>query len=337
MTKTPDAFRLTALFLFAALPQLCQAGYFTDREDVRQFIAEVSARQAIPAEELRAALDRATPLPKVIELVKPPASTGVRSWQRYRARFIDRARIEGGLRFWQAHRDALREASARSGVPEEIIVALIGIETVYGRNTGNFSALSALATLAFDYPPRAPLFRHELEELFLLAREQRHPVESYRGSYAGALGYPQFLPSSIRRYAIDGDGDGDVDLRNDPVDAIHSVANFLFEHGWVRGGPIVMPARVANEAAAQPLVDAGILPTLDAAALNAAGVQSDLPAGSGERVTLVDLVSPSAATEYWLGFRNFYVITRYNRSSFYAMIVNDLAQELRRARDAGER
>lgn len=333
MTKTPRILHLCATLLLAALPTACHAGYFTERDDVRQFIAEVSARQGIPAEELRAALERASPVPKVIELVKPPSNPGVRSWQRYRARFIDRARVEGGLRFWQTHRAALHEASSRSGVPEEIIVALIGVETVYGRNTGNFSALSALATLAFDYPPRAQLFRRELEELFLLAREQNHPVDSYKGSYAGALGYPQFLPSSIRRYALDGDRDGDVDLRNSPVDAIHSVANFLFEHGWVRGAPVVLPARADSEAAAQRLVDAGILPTLDGAALQAGGIHSALPADSAERATLVDLVTPGAATEYWLGLRNFYVITRYNRSSFYAMIVSELAQELRRSRE----
>ncbi|MEN3113538.1 lytic murein transglycosylase B [Uliginosibacterium paludis] len=318
--------------LTLTLSAYCSAAYFTDRADVQAFIAEVSARQGIPAAELRTALEGATPLPRVIELVKPPADPGVRSWQRYRSRFIDKARIQGGLSFWRDHQQAIADASARSGVPEEIIVSFIGVETVYGRNTGNFSALSALATLAFDYPPRAPLFRRELEELFLLAREQGHPVESYKGSYAGALGYPQFLPSSIRRYAVDGDRDGDIDLRNSPTDAIYSIANFLVEHGWVPGGKIVMPARIADEAQAARLVAAGILPSLDAASLQAAGVSSMLPADSNEHITFVDLVSPGGPTEYWLGFRNFYVITRYNRSSFYAMVVHDLAQALRSAK-----
>ncbi|MDQ7990562.1 MAG: lytic murein transglycosylase B [Candidatus Dactylopiibacterium sp.] len=322
---------LPALFITLLAP-VAHAGYFTERSDVRAFIAEVSSRQGIPAAELTAALDAATPLPRVIELVKPPADPGVRSWQRYRARFIDNTRIQGGLRFWREHQTALRAASARSGVPEEIIVALIGVETVYGRNTGNFSALSALATLAFDYPPRAPLFRRELEELFLLAREQGHAVESYKGSYAGALGYPQFLPSSIRRYAVGGDGDGRIDLRGSPQDAIFSVASFLAEHGWQRNGPIVLPARIADDDAARRLVDAGILPTLDGARLAAAGVRSALPADSAERVTFVDLATPGQGVEYWLGFRNFYVITRYNRSSFYAMVVNDLAATLSAAR-----
>ncbi len=313
------------------------AAYFTDRNDVQSFIAEVSARQGIPATELSAALDLATPLPRVIELVRPPADPGVRSWQRYRSRFIDKARVNGGLSFWREHQQAIADASARSGVPEEIIVSFIGVETVYGRNTGNFSTLSALATLAFDYPPRAPLFRRELEELFLLAREQGHPVESYKGSYAGALGYPQFLPSSIRRYAVDGDRDGDIDLRNSPTDAIYSIANFLVEHGWVPGGKIVLPARLADESKAAALIAAGILPSLDGAALQAAGVSSELPADSTEHITFVDLVTPGAATEYWLGFRNFYVITRYNRSSFYAMVVHDLAQALRAARSTTPR
>jgi len=318
--------------LLLALSSNVQAAYFTEREDVQRFIVDVSARQGIPANEMSAALEAATPVPRVIELVKPPANPGVRSWQRYRARFIDKARINGGLAFWREHRQALADASGRSGVPEEIIVALIGVETVYGRNTGSFSALAALATLAFDYPPRAELFRHELEELFLLAREQGHPVESYKGSYAGALGYPQFLPSSIRRYAVDGDHDGDIDLKNSPTDAIYSVANFLVEHGWSRGGQIVLPAQVSDEAQARQLVDAGILPSLDGAALQAAGVSSELPPDSSEHVTLVDLITPGVGTEYWLGFRNFYVITRYNRSSFYAMVVHDLARTLRAAR-----
>lgn len=332
MTYRFPALLALLLSLLPAAP--CSAAYFTEREDVQAFIDDVSARQGIPAAELRSALDGASPIPRVIELVKPPSNPGVRSWQRYRSRFIDKARVNGGLAFWREHQQAIADASKRSGVPEELIVSFIGVETVYGRNTGNFSTLSALATLAFDYPPRAELFRRELEELFLLAREQGHPVESYKGSYAGALGYPQFLPSSIRRYAIDGDRDGDIDLRNSPTDAIYSIANFLVEHGWIPGGRIVLPARIQDEAQAARLVAAGILPTLDAAALSEAGVVSELAPGSSEHITFVDLVTPGATTEYWLGFRNFYVITRYNRSSFYAMVVNDLAQALRTARAA---
>lgn len=330
MIRSFTALGLALAALTASVP--ATAGYFTDRDDVKAFIAEVSARQGIPAETLKAALDAAQPLPRVVELVKPPANPGVRSWQRYRARFIDKARINGGLQFWRTHQAALSDASAKTGVPEALIVSFIGVETVYGRNTGSFTALSALATLAFDYPPRAPLFRKELEELFLLAREQGHPVESYKGSYAGALGYPQFLPSSIRRYAVDGDGDGDIDLRNSPVDAIYSVANFLVEHGWVPGGPITTPARLDDETKARELLDAGAVPTLNAPTLAAAGVKSQLPADSEELVTLVDLNTPGVGTEYWLGFRNFYVITRYNRSFFYAMVVNDLAEALKAAR-----
>ena len=311
-----------------------QAGYFTEREDVQAFIHEVSQRQGIPGDELEQALESATPLPRVIELVKPPANPGVRSWQRYRARFIDATRIKGGLQFWQDNASLLNEAEARSGVPAEIIVSLIGVETVYGRNTGNFSALSALATLAFDYPPRASLFRRELEALFVLAREQNRPVQDYRGSYAGALGLPQFLPSSIRNFAVDGDGNGQVELSTSRADAIFSVANFLLKHGWQAGGPIVMPARIEDEIQARALVDAGIKPALDAQALAASGVVSKLQPDSPELITFVDLITPGVGTEYWLGFQNFYVITRYNQSSFYAMVVHDLAQELKAARQA---
>ncbi|NSL54137.1 lytic murein transglycosylase B [Uliginosibacterium aquaticum] len=323
---------LSLAFATFACSLQAHAAYFTERPEVQLFIEEIAARNNLDASVIRNALEGATPLPKVIELVKPPANPGVRSWQRYRARFIDTTRIKGGLSFWQENEATLRAAEARSGVPAEIIVSLIGVETVYGRNTGNFSALSALATLAFDYPPRAELFRRELEALFMLAREQGRDVTSYRGSYAGALGLPQFLPSSVRNFAVDGDNSGQIDLAASTADAIFSVANFLAQHGWQRDGKIVMPARISDESKARELVEAGILPTLDAARLAAGGVRSALPADSRELVTLVDLITPEVGTEYWLGFQNFYVITRYNRSSFYAMIVHDLGQVLKAER-----
>lgn len=320
---------LLALCASLLLPLSAQAGYFSQREDVQSFIRDLAQRENFQPEILQAAFDDAQELPKVIELIRPPSNPGVRSWQRYRPRFINNQRISAGVQFWREHAASLAAAEAKTGVPAEIIVGIIGVETVYGRNMGNFSALSALSTLAFDYPPRAELFRRELEALFLLAREQNRDVRDYRGSYAGALGQPQFLPSSIRNFAVDGDQDGRIDLRESPRDAIFSVGNFLAGHGWQRGARIVMAAQVEDEAQAKVLVDAGILPAVNGQMLRQAGVHSNLPEQASELVTLVDMVSPGFPTEYWLGFQNFYVITRYNRSSFYAMSVHDLGQAVK--------
>ena len=268
---------------------------------------------------------------KAIRFIKPPAKKGIRSWKSYRARFVEPVRIRAGLAFWNDHREALERAEQRFGVPPEIILAILGVETVFGRQTGSFPLVGALATLAFDYPPRAPLFRRELENLFLLAREQGRAPLTYEGSYAGAMGYPQFLPSSIRNYAVDFDGDGRVDLENSPVDAIGSVANYLAAHGWVTGGPVAIRAHVEDSDKAAALIAAGIDPVFSEADFSAHQVLPLAPVPAGETAALIDLETPDEATEHWLGFRNFYVITRYNRSSFYAMAVFGLAQALHSA------
>jgi len=322
---------LPALFLLLAAT--ARADGYAGREDVRAFVAEMATRHAIEPEALTALFAKTAPLPAVLKAIKPPADPGVRSWQAYRQRFIEPRRLAAGREFWQANRATLAKAAALTGVPEEIIVAIIGIETFYGRYTGRFETFAALATLAFDYPPRAELFRRELENLLLLARENARAPKSYRGSYAGAIGLPQFLPSSIRHYAVDFDRNGRIDLEHSVVDAIGSVANFLKEHGWVEGGPITLKVGLdgtANGAGAGPatLIAEGILPTRLPAEKAAFGV--GIPAHTpAEPAALIELVTPRAATEYWLGYRNFYVITRYNRSSFYAMSVFQFAEALR--------
>ncbi|MCM8564769.1 lytic murein transglycosylase B [Thauera linaloolentis] len=305
---------------------------FAERDEARAFADELAARHGFDRDAISAALANARHDATVIRLITPPARKGARSWQNYRARFLDRVRIDGGTAFWQEHDAALERASQQFGVPAEIIVAIIGVETIYGRHTGNFETLSTLATLAFDYPPRAELFRRELEALFLLAREQGRSPADYSGSFAGAIGYPQFLPSSVRAYAVDFDGNGHIDFDSDPIDAIGSVANYLHAHGWQAGAPVAEPARVAAGTDAAPLVAAGIEPALEPEALRDAGVTTLRGDAAAERATLVDLETPGAVTEYWLGYRNFYVITRYNRSSFYAMSVFELAEALRQRR-----
>jgi len=300
-------------------------GDYGNRVEVQQFAHELAEREGLDEAAVKAALASARYQPAVIKAILPPASPTVKSWTRYRARFIDRMRINAGLAFWRANEYWLKRAEDEFGVPASIIVGIIGVETIYGRNTGNFQALSALATLAFDYPPRADLFRRELGELFLLARDQQRPVDSIKGSYAGAIGLPQFLPSSIRRYAVDYDGDGRIDLETSAADAIGSVASFLNQHGWAPGGPVAVPAKVSDPQRAAAAVEAGIEPKFGIEALRQLGIKADTPAAPDLDAALIDLVTPNAPTEYWLGYNNFYVITRYNRSSFYAMTVYQLA------------
>ena len=257
----------------------------------------------------------------------------MRSWRAYRGRFVEPKRIAAGQRFMQLYATELATAEARFGVPVEIIASIIGVETIYGKHMGRFGSFAALTTLAFDYPARAALFRGELEELLLLAREEKRDPLSYTGSYAGALGLPQFLPSSRRRFAIDFDGNGRIDLAGSPADAIGSVANFLAEHGWEKGGPIAVTVRVAGDGV-QALIDEGIAPRRTPEEIQAAGVTL-MPGSAGDPAiaerpaALIDLVTPDAMTEYRLGYRNFHVITRYNRSTFYAAAVMDLAAALR--------
>jgi len=315
--------------LLLAVPAASRAESYDRHPAATIFVQEMSERHGFAADELRTLLAQTRPLPAVLKLIAPPTDPAVRSWPRYRARFVEARRIEAGKRFWRQHAASLARTSAQSGVPAEIIVAILGIETNYGGNTGRFPAFATLATLAFDYPPRAPLFRRELEALLLLAREQGRSPLDYRGSYAGALGLPQFLPSSIRAYAVDGDGDGQIDLFTSAEDAIASIAQFLVRHGWREGGPIALPARVDEEVAdVRTLLAEGIEPRRRPAEMP--GIVADHPGPvPNEAAALIDLVSPNEATEYWLGYRNFYVLTRYNRSSFYAMSVFQLAQALR--------
>jgi membrane-bound lytic murein transglycosylase B len=343
LSRPPRLCALTAplLALLVALlggqPALAQEGHdgsYATRVEARDFARALQAEHGLPEEAVLADLALARRDDEVIRLISPPSRPGVRSWARYRARFIEPVRIRAGMAFWEEHRATLGAAREQYGVPEEIILGILGVETIYGRNTGDFSALSALATLAFDYPPRAELFRRELENLFLLAREQGQPVSAYRGSFAGALGYPQFLPSSIRHFAVDFDGDGRVDLERSPADAIGSIARYLQAHGWQAGAPVAVPARLAGEAPAE-LLAADITPSFLPEELAAHGVRAAKGDNHPEKAALIELASPRTTPEYWLGYQNFYVITRYNRSSFYAMAVFQLAEALRR-RQAGE-
>ena len=301
---------------------------FSAAPEVRDFIAEMHEQYGFDVAHLTRQFDTIHANAAVLRAIQPAAvPEQQRSWQRYRERFLNERRLGNGLRFWQENAAELARAEAIYGVPPEIIVAIIGVETEYGRNMGKFSVLEALATLAFDYPLRAPFFRSELEQFLLMARENGISPLDYKGSYAGALGIPQFMPSSQRRFAVDFDGDDRIDLYHSTRDAIGSVARFLNIHGWQAKAPIAVPASVDDDPSA--LVAAGLKPSMPLQELLKQGVAAK---GDAEQpAALIDLVTPDRPTEYWVGFDNFYVITRYNRSSFYAMSVFQLGEALREA------
>jgi membrane-bound lytic murein transglycosylase B len=304
------------------------------RADVHAFVREMVERHGFVERELAFLFSRARREPAILAAIAPPKDPKARSWQQYRARFVTESRIAEGAEFWRRNAEALERAAREQGVPEEIIVAIIGVETVYGRQMGGWRVIDALSTLAFDYPPRAEFFRGELEQYLLFAREQGLDVFSVRGSYAGAIGIPQFMPGSYRRYAVDFDGHG-ADLRASPADAVGSVANFLARHGWQRGERIQLPARVVGGTAGEAfrgLLEAGLEPSVRLAELKRYGVETRTDLALETPVALIELENAGAPAEYRLGLRNFFVLTRYNRSALYASAVYDLAQEIKAKR-----
>lgn len=290
---------------------------------IPEFIDEMVSKHQFKHDELVQVFQEAQHRQEVIDAMNKPST--LKPWLEYRASFINPKRIDGGIRFWQKHAVALDRAEKLYGVPQEIIIAIIGVETLYGRNAGTYRTLDALTTLTFDYPRRVDFFRSELEQYLLLVREQGFDMLSIRASYAGAMGIPQFMPSSYRKNAVDFNGDGKVDLMSDEEDAIGSVANYLRQYGWKPGEPVAVRAAVADVArpndvgAARSLVAWGEL-----------GVTPQHNIGEGFYAYLLDFTLPDSK-EYWFGFNNFAVITTYNNSSYYAMSVYQLAVELRQS------
>jgi len=294
---------------------------------IPDFIDEMVAKHQFDRDELREVFAHAQHQPAVIEAIsRPPRAM---PWLKYRASFVNKMHVRDGLEFWQENRKSLQRAEKQYGVPQEIIVALIGVETIYGRNMGSFSTLDALTTLAFDYPRRAAFFRDELENYLLLARERQFDVRDVKSSFAGAIGIPQFMPSSYRNYAVDFNRNSTIDLRNEPADAIGSVGNYLKGYGWVRHGLISVPAQVG---------DADGLGAIDAPRSMGDWQTADVTTGTSitvdESARLLDY-TVEEGKEYWLGFNNFEVITRYNNSDYYAMSVFQLAEALKAARKVG--
>jgi len=299
---------------------------YSKNPQLAKFVDDMVSRHQFSKSDLMPLFAQAEKQQKIIDSISRPAERTL-NWGQYRNIFLKDKRIENGAKFWQENREVLERAQKDFGVDIEIIVAILGVETRYGKIQGSYRVIDALSTLAFDYPPRAKFFRKELESFLLLAREQKQDPIDLMGSYAGAMGYGQFISSSYRAYAVDYDQDGFADIWNNPVDAIGSVANYFKQHGWLAGEKIVVPALYAKQ-------DIG---ALNANKLKLGQSVSQLAASgfiSSQAVEQTQKAIPLAleineGMEYWLGLKNFYVITRYNHSHLYAMAVFQLSQAIK--------
>ncbi len=295
-----------------------------DLPAIPEFIDEMVAKHQFRRAELVELFARAEHRPDIIAAITKPAT--LKPWPEYRAAFVNAKRVKLGVAFWAKYEKTLQRAEQEYGVPAEIIVAIIGVETIYGQNAGTFRTLDALTTLAFDYPRRAPFFRAELENYLLLARDQDFNLLGVKSSYAGALGIPQFMPSSYRNYAVDYNGNGKIDLLHEDMDAIGSVANYMKGYGWLANQPVASLANFNVEVCVSDLktprsmaewATLGIVPQL---------ANGNYPAARISDFTLGE------EKEFWLVFNNFEVITKYNNSDFYAMSVWQLAEAIKAAR-----
>jgi membrane-bound lytic murein transglycosylase B len=330
VTRGRRSFLVALAALAVARPAQARSPYL-GRPEVQQFVDELVAAHGFDRTRLERWLRDARNSASVERLMQPPIPFGQRNWLEYRQRYLDPARVQAGVDFWQTHRAALARAEEQFGVPAEIIVAVIGVETYFGRITGNFRTLDVFTTLTFDYLRRADFYRTEFIEFLLLAREQRRDPLTYRGSFAGAIGLPQFMPGSIRRWGVDFDGDGRIDLLASPTDAIGSVANFLVAHGWQRDLPIAFEAE-----ADESIVDAlgrGIEARTTWSAALSAGVTTEALLPLDTAVIVIDLPQLDSNGQpvrtYRVGTVNFSAILHYNRSYFYATAVTELAAAVR--------
>jgi len=308
------------------------AGDLNKRKDIQLFIKEMQQKHGFDKPSLEKLFKKTRMQPSIIKAISRPAER--KPWHAYRPIFITQSRIDLGVEFWNEHADLLKQAQQQYGVDPEIIVGIIGVETRYGRHTGNYRVIDALATLGFDYPPRAKFFRSELKHYLLMTREEKVDPLSLKGSYAGAMGKPQFISSSFRSYAIDFDNDGKRDIWNNSADAIGSVANYLSRHGWKRGEKITQQLNLSVSTDKKLLKEKGLKPKHTIASLRQKGfINIDKNTDDNALAAVINLEGKTAS-EHWLGLNNFYAITRYNHSALYAMAVYQLAQEIRERRQS---
>lgn len=296
-----------------------------ERADVRGFINEMSKKHGFKTGELDAIFSKVKFSDSVINAISRPAEA--LPWHKYRSIFLGADRVRLGVEFWRRHKQALQRAEAQFGVPAELLVAVIGVETRYGEQKGKYPVIDSLATLAFEYPQRSRFFRGELEQYLLLTKEQGFDPLALKGSYAGAMGIPQFISSSYRTYAVDFDHDGVIDIWNSLDDAIGSIGNYFKQNGWQRGEPVAMPAIVKGDKYKKLITD-DLRPVTPAGELRRYDIEPVKPLPPGIKAKLL-VLQDKDKNEYWLGFENFYVITRYNTSALYAMAVYQLAAEIK--------
>lgn len=311
-----------------------QGKAYGQRSDVLQAAQDLAFEHGLDGGWVAATLAQARFIAAVAQLIMPGASPLARNWAAYRARFVEPRRIDSGARWWRDHDAWLRRAEQRYGVPPDIVVGIVGVETFYGRITGGYRVLDALATLAFDFPSgrsdRSRYFRAELGHFLKLAQREGWDPQTVKGSYAGAMGLPQFMPSSVANYAVDFDADGRIDLAASGADVAGSVARFLAEHGWRRGMathyPVEPPAHVVDKAM---MLVPDIVPTFSAAQMAERGARLDEAAqGHDGPLALIELLNADAAPSYVAGTQNFYALTRYNASSYYALAVIELGRAI---------
>ncbi len=324
-------FTLFLCFLTSFCLHAAASPALTSRPEVKNFIQHMVQAHHFDAKQLQQLLNQATLQPSIIAAISKPAEA--KPWDAYEKIFITPKRIQEGIEFWQHNQKALSGAQKKYGVPAEMIIAIIGVETFYGKNTGQYNVIDALVTLAFDYPPRAKFFLSELEQFLLLAREEGWDPKSIKGSYAGAMGNPQFIASSYRHYAVDFNNNGKRDLLNGIDDSIGSVANYFRLNGWQPGAPVVLPAKVSGEKYKDHIASKqNPKPSHSLYQMSLLGVQLKSPKTTPElekqNFALVALQGANGP-EFWLGAQNFYVITRYNRSDHYAMAVYTLSQKIK--------
>jgi membrane-bound lytic murein transglycosylase B len=319
------------LFIGGSFSTLAQApAKIKLKPEVEKFITQMAQQYQMDEAALRQMFSQLKSNDGVIKAINAPATS--KPWYEFKNLFVTPTRISGGVDFWNANEEQLKRAREIYGVPEEISVAIIGGETIYGKRTGSYRVIDALYTLAFEMPERASYFRGELEQFLLLARENGLDPLIVKGSFAGAIGMPQFMPTSYRRFAVDFDSDGKINLWEDVPDVIGSVANYLHFFGWVAGQPIVVPARMSGTDY-KDIVEKGFKPHLTLAQMLPKGVEPT-DAMPAELVAGLFALDIEQGQDYWLAFNNFYVITRYNRSKNYAMAVYQLATAIARERES---
>ena len=305
----------------------------TNRPEVQHFIEQMMEKHSFDREALESVLANAKSQQSILAAISRPAER-TKEWHEYRAIFVTPERIQAGVNFWHNNKDDLKRISKTTGVPEEIIIGIIGVETYFGRITGNYRVIDALATLAFDYPPRSSFFTRELEEFLLLTREESMEPTSATGSYAGAMGRPQFMPSSYRAYAVDSTNDGKRDIWTNWTDVIGSIANYLVQHRWIAGKPIVTKATLGNRWKG-PTPENRLTAAETVASLGHQGVLFSTELGADEKSQLLTLLGKHNE-EYWVAFHNFFVITRYNRSVMYALAVYQVGERVAQEMKRGE-